>query len=162
MKEQAAFVELYDQYSANIYGILTRILKREELAADALQETFTKAWRKIHTYDRSKGTIFTWVLNIARNHAIDMLRSAYHRKTDRMEGGLAPTETREHSEEMKVEHIGVREMVEKLAPELREIIEILYFRGFTQSEAAEHLEIPLGTVKSRARKAMGVLRQEFA
>lgn len=162
-KDRAAFESLYDSHSSTIYGILVRILKSEELARDVLQETFLKVWRKIHTYDRSKGRIFTWVLNIARNHAIDVLRSKHYQRTQKatsMEISPSASEDRK-AEEMKVEHIGVREIVATLSPELKQIIDCLYFEGFSQSEAAEELGLPLGTVKSRARKAMKVLKKQF-
>ncbi|HEX2899346.1 MAG TPA: sigma-70 family RNA polymerase sigma factor, partial [Bacteroidia bacterium] len=78
--EKDAFEQLYDDYSAAIYGLTLKILKDEALAEDALQETFVRIWRKIQTYDASKGRLFTWMLNIARNISIDMLRARESRK----------------------------------------------------------------------------------
>ena len=162
-KDRSAFRSLYRSYSAAIYGVLLRILKSEELAQDVLQETFTKVWKKMHTYDRSKGRLFTWVLNIGRNHAIDILRSAHYQRSSRASLLDSPASSVEEkkSEELKIEHIGVREMVDQLSPDLRQVIDGLYFLGYSQSELAEKLGIPLGTVKSRARKAMRLLKKQF-
>jgi RNA polymerase sigma factor (sigma-70 family) len=157
--EKHAFEQLYDDYSAAIYGLAFKILKDEVLAEDALQETFVRIWRKIQTYDPSKGRLFTWMLNIVRNIAIDMLRANESRKVSQT------TSIEQHSFDakgpstaMQIEHIGLREIVDGLPPEQKQVIELIYFLGYSQSDVAEEYNIPLGTVKSRVRLAMNYLR----
>lgn len=159
VKERSAYDSLYEQYSASIYGVVFRMLKEEAIAQDVLQETFIKVWRKIHTYDPAKGRFFTWLLNIARNLAIDKMRSKevkYAAKKQAYDAEVmeraAPTVS------IAIEHIGLREMVESLPATQREIIMLVYFDGYTHVEAAEELDVPLGTVKSRVRLAMNRLR----
>ena len=160
--EKEAFEQLYDDYSAAIYGLTLKILKDEALAEDALQETFVRIWRKIQTYDPSKGWLFTWMLNIARNISIDMLRARESRKVSQT------TSLQQHSFDakgpsttMQVEHIGLREIVDGLPAEQKQVIDLIYFLGYTQAEVAEEFGIPLGTVKSRVRLAMNHLRAKI-
>lgn len=160
--EKAAFEKLYDDYSAAIYGLAFKILKDEALAEDALQETFVRIWRKIQTYDPSKGRLFTWMLNIARNISIDMLRAMDSRKASQTTSlHQYSYESKGPSAAMQVEHIGLREIVEGLPPDQKMVIDLIYFLGYTQSEVAEEFGIPLGTVKSRVRLAMNHLRAKM-
>ncbi|WP_239021037.1 RNA polymerase sigma factor [Pontibacter arcticus] len=152
---------LYDMYSATLFGVVLQIVKVEEVAEDVLQEAFVKIWNSFHGYDASKGRLFTWMINICRNQAIDKIRSKQHRvslKTQeipdspRMEFG---------SSGFKPDHIGIREITEQLSPEQKQIIDLMYFEGFTQSEIADEYNIPLGTVKTRARSAIKSLGKLF-
>ncbi|MGI4875758.1 MAG: RNA polymerase sigma factor [Janthinobacterium lividum] len=158
-RDQSAMTEFYDRYSAALYGVIQRIVKDEDEAADVLQEALVKIWHAMASYDATKGRLFTWVVNISRNLAIDRIRSRQHRVGSRTQGlddslvaqrTAAPTDFRP-------EHLGLQEITQKLVPEQRQIIDLLYFGGFTQSEAAEELNLPLGTVKTRARTALKVL-----
>jgi RNA polymerase sigma-70 factor (ECF subfamily) len=158
-RDESAMTVFYDRYSAALYGVIFRIVKAEDEAEDVLQEALVKIWHAFASYDSSKGRLFTWVLNICRNLSIDKIRSRQHRvgsKTLGLDDSLtaqrqaAPTTFRP-------EHIGLQEITKQLIPEQRQIIDLLYFEGFTQSEVAEELQIPLGTVKTRARTAIKVL-----
>jgi RNA polymerase sigma factor (sigma-70 family) len=158
-KSKKAFERLYDDYSAALYGLAYKILKEEELAEDALQETFVRIWRKIHTYDSSKGRLFTWMLNISRNICIDMLRANESRKTSQTSSiEDFSFDQKGPSTSTQVEHIGLREIVDGLPQEQQFVIDLIYFKGYTQAEVAEEFNIPLGTVKSRVRLAMNHLR----
>lgn len=160
--EKDAFEQLYDDYSAAIYGLTLKILKDEALAEDALQETFVRIWRKIQTYDASKGRLFTWMLNIARNISIDMLRARESRKVSQTSSLQQYSfDAKGPSTTMQVEHIGLREIVDGLPPDQKLVIDLIYFLGYTQSEVAEEFDIPLGTVKSRVRLAMNHLRAKI-
>jgi RNA polymerase sigma factor (sigma-70 family) len=160
--DKKAFEELYEDYSAAIYGLAFKILKEEALAEDALQETFVRIWRKIQTYDPSKGRLFTWMLNIVRNIAIDMLRARESRKVTQTSSiHQFSFDSKGPSAAMQVEHIGLREIVDGLPPDQKLVIELIYFLGYTQSEVAEEYDIPLGTVKSRVRLAMNHLRAKI-
>lgn len=160
-RDKGAFERLYDDYSAAIYGLVLKILRDEALAEDALQDTFVRIWQKIHTYDETKGKLFTWMLNVARNIAIDRLRANTSRKADLMVDIQPSLESRGPSTTMQVEHIGLRELVDALPAEQKQVIELIYFLGYTQSEVAEEYDIPLGTVKSRVRLAMNYLRTKI-
>lgn len=157
-KDQKAITLLYRNYSAALYGVILRIVKQEEVAEDVLQETFVKIWSGFPSYDEHKGRLFTWMLNIARNLAIDKIRSKQYRvssKTQPMEG--TDTYRMVSPDEIKPDHIGVKEMTNQLNPDQKIIIDMMYFGGYTQSEVAEELGIPLGTVKTRARMAIKFL-----
>ena len=140
-----------------------RILKEEEVAEDVLQEVFLKIWDRMEDYEASKGKLFTWMINIARNQAIDKLRSkeiSKTRKTDDIDY-LVDRVDLQNSSELVVDSIGLKEMLMKLPEEQRFIVSQLYLQGYTQSEVAEEFNIPLGTVKTRLRMAMITLRTHF-
>ena len=148
----------YDKYSAALYGVILRIVKKEETAEDVLQEAMVKIWHSFPSYDASKGRLFTWVMNVSRNLAIDKIRSRQYRvssRTQPIEESAALRQAAEPS--FRPEHIGLQEMTRQLNPDQRQIVDLLYFGGFTQSEVAEELNLPLGTVKTRARAAIKVL-----
>lgn len=158
-KDQQAYSYLYDHYAAAFFGIIQRIIGEGVEATDVLQEGFVKIWRNIDQYDVSKGRLFTWMLNIMRHAAIDYLRSGIRKKaqsTDSLEPGMhvAGNET-----QVRVDHLGLRNVLGQLKEEHKVIIELSYFKGYTQEEIAEELAIPLGTVKTRARLALAQLRQ---
>ena len=158
-RDETALSEFYDRYSAALYGVILRIVKKEEEAEDVLQEALLKIWNSFAGYDASKGRLYTWVLNVTRNLSIDKIRSRQHRvgsRTDSLDDSLTAL-TQAAPIAFRPEHIGLREITQGLIPEQRVIIDLLYFEGFTQSEAAEHLNLPLGTVKTRARTAIKVL-----
>jgi len=154
---------LYKHYSATLYGIVLRILPHEDQARDALQDTFIKIWKNISQYDATKGRLYTWMANVARNVAIDTLRSKAHQnfqKNQNIEDSVHTLDTL-NSNQPKVELIGVRDLVKELKKDQRELINLVYFGGYTQEEAAKEIGIPLGTVKTRIRAAMLTLRNIF-
>lgn len=164
LKEQdkSAISLLYDQYAATLFGIVLRIVRSETLAEDAVQDAFVKVWHHRTNYDESKGTLFTWLLNIARNTAIDKIRSAEFRQSSKIQT-LDPSVYNGEglSIEFNPDCIGLDKIVKKLEEKYRIIVELIFFRGFTQNEVTEHLDIPLGTVKSRLRIALRELRKYF-
>jgi RNA polymerase sigma factor (sigma-70 family) len=160
---RSAFEYLYDHYSAALFGVVLKIVKDEERAADVLQDSFLKIWRKIGSYSAEKGTLFTWMLNIARNSAIDSLRA--ESKTDSKVITLdvlaeLDLDVPDGSSQLVCE-MDVRAWVSRLLPERRVPIELVYFHGYTHEEVAEKLSIPLGTIKSRIRKGLQELRVVF-
>jgi len=159
-RNPASLDYLYDHYSAAMYGIITRVVKNKDVAEEVLQDVFLKIWDKIDAYDSSKGKLFTWMLNIARNQAIDKTRSkeiSKGRKTDDIDNLVGKIDKADYSEQ-NVEAIGLSEVLAKLNNDQRFVIEKLYLEGYTQSEVAEEFNIPLGTVKTRTRMAMIELR----
>ncbi len=126
-----------------------------------LQDTFLRIWEKIGSYDSAKGRLFTWMLNIARNLAIDKTRSkeiSKDRKTNAIDDLVNRIDRKEQTEQ-NVDIIGVNEVLALLSEDQKFVIEYLYLKGYTQSELADEFKIPLGTVKTRARLAMSQLRK---
>lgn len=160
-KDQAAFARLYDNYSGAIYSIILQIVNDEELANDILQEVFINIWRKIEMYDAEKGRLFTWMLNIARNASIDMLRSRGYRNSKKNQSIQENVDITVpgNTEQMNIDSIGLKKLLEKLKPEQRVLIDLSYFKGYTHEEIAEQENIPLGTVKTRIRNALIQLRE---
>jgi RNA polymerase sigma factor (sigma-70 family) len=159
-RKQSALDYLYDHYSGPLYGVVFRILKKEEVSEEVLQDVFLKIWNKIDAYDSSKGKLFTWMLNIARNHAIDKTRSREMnkgKKTDDIDYLVNKIDIRENAE-LQIDAIGLKEVLMELSEDQRFIVDQLYLKGYTQSEVAEEFDIPLGTVKTRLRSAMIELR----
>ncbi len=158
-RDKAVISELYDQYAAALYGVVLRIVHSEAIAEDVLQEAFVKIWRHGCNYDPSKGSVFTWMLNIARRKAIDQTRSAAFRHGGRTKG--IDEQVCSLSYQPKTEQIGLNKMVESLDEKYRTIIDLVYFQGFTHVEVKDYLDIPLGTVKSRLRIGLRELRTFF-
>lgn len=160
--DESAMTILYDNYSAAIYGVILRIVKDEPLAEDVMQESFVKIWTSFNQYDEEKGRLFTWIINIARNSAIDKIRSHHYRvgsKTKAIEDTAVAN--MESSYDVRPDQLGLKEIVAKLNPDQKQIIDMMYFDGYTQSEVAEELAIPLGTVKTRSRAAIKMLIKLF-
>jgi RNA polymerase sigma factor (sigma-70 family) len=163
-RDQQAFHWLYDQYSPALYGVVLRIVRDDDQAADLLQDIFVKIWKNLDAYDATKGRLFTWMLNIARNTAIDSLRSrktqpATAIRTD--EENVHIIDRQHNTEQPNPDHIGIKEVVNQLRPERKQLIDLVYFGGYTHEEAAEELNLPLGTVKTRVRAALQELKQLF-
>ena len=154
---------LYDNYSAALYGVIHRIIQSDEIAEDVLQETYLKIWNNFPQYDSAKGRLFTWMVNIARNMAIDKVRSREFTQKQKNRDLADSVSFVDFAGQATYnpETIGLKELVQNLEPEYRQIIDLLFFGGFTQSEAAIKLNIPLGTVKTRSRAAIMKLRQLF-
>ena len=161
--DRTAYEYLYDNYSAALYGVIHRIVTNEETANDVLQEAFVKIWNGIKSYDPQKGKLFTWMLNISRNMAIDKTRSKGFNNSQKNQSteNVVSQIGRLKSDDIKPEHIGLAELVEKLDPNEKFLIDLMYFKGYTQSEIAEEYNIPLGTVKTRLRSATMNLRKIF-
>lgn len=158
-RDESALTLFYDRYAPALFGVISRIVKADEVAEDVLQEALVKIWNSFPAYDPGKGRLFTWVLNISRNLAIDKIRSRQHRvgtRTQGLDDSLA-AQRMPAPDSFRPEHIGLQEIVKTLVPEQRQIIDLLYFGGYTQSEVAEELKLPLGTVKTRARTAIKLL-----
>lgn len=159
-KRPSALDYLYDHYSSALYGVINRILNNEDVAEEVLQDAFLRIWDKIGSYDAAKGRLFTWMLNIARNLAIDKTRSkeiSKDRKTDDIDDLVNKIDRKEQAEQ-NVDFIGLKEVLGRLSEEQKFVVEHLYLKGYTQSELADEFRIPLGTVKTRLRLAMIELR----
>jgi RNA polymerase sigma factor (sigma-70 family) len=158
-RNNTAFTYLYDNYSGALYGIINQIIPDRESANDVLQEVFINIWRKIETYDISKGRLFTWMLNIARNASIDKIRSKSWQNDLKNQSLPEDVSTlKNQSVKMNTDSLGFKKVLGKLKEEQRTLIELSYFQGYTHEEIAKGMSIPLGTVKTRIRSALLQLR----
>jgi len=159
-RDETAIAQLYDRYSASLYGVILRIVKQEEVAEEVLQDCFIKIWSSFVDYDSSKGRLFTWLVTIARHVAIDKIRSRSYR-----EGRLHQNLEILHdnlsfnTHSIIPEHIGLKELLVTLSADQRQVVDLIYFEGYSHVEAAKVLSIPLGTVKTRVRYALQILRK---
>lgn len=151
---------LYQNYSDSLYGVILKITNDEEMAQDALQETFVKVWRNSKRYDQKKAKLFTWLYRIARNTAIDKLRS-YNNKfekevqIDKSNVYILPTSN------LNQDVLDLREHVARLDDKYQIVLKALFFEGMTQQEASEELDIPLGTIKSRLKIGLRELKKVY-
>jgi len=161
-RDNQAFSTLYDNYAGALYSIIKQIITdNAELAGDVLQEVFINIYRKIDTYDQTKGRLFTWMLNIARNASIDALRSKSYQNSQKNQSlpDNVYKVTANQSIQLNIDNIGLKKVLEKLRPEHRVLVELAYFKGFTHEEIAEMMSMPLGTVKTRIRNALLQIRE---
>lgn len=159
-KDQSALGALYEKYSGSLLHIIAKIIQPTEAAEEILQDVFVKIWEKIDQYDEDKGRLFTWMVQIARNTAIDTARLKSYQKKDKTDSiDILVNKDELNSELPMIEDIGLKRVVEQMDESHRELINYLYFRDFTQKETSEALNIPLGTVKTRARSAINALRK---
>ena len=160
-KDKKSFGVLYDSYSNALFGIIFRIVQNDELAEDILQEVFIKIWNNSHTYDSKKSRLFTWMLNIARNSSIDYMRSKQG-KVDKKNFSIDLVKNiyeKPSNLNQINDYIGIKKLVDELKPDQKEIIDLAFFEGYTHPEIAEKLQIPLGTVKTKCRSAITILRK---
>lgn len=161
-RDAKAFSYLYDNYSAALYGVIKRVLNAEDESNDTLQEVFVKIWNNMGLYDSSRGKLFTWMLNIARNAAIDKTRSADFRK-EKMTVAMENQSARawQPTDYTPVDHLGMNHVLDALNPDQKRIIDLAYFKGYTQEEIADTLGMPLGSVKTKIRNTLILLRQKL-
>ena len=143
--------------------MIVRIIYDEDTAQDVLQEAFVKIWTNIGQYDATKGRIYTWMLNICRNSAIDKLRSRGEIMKSKIhkDGDAVDSIAQTRKTEQQTDTIGLRSMVANLRPEYHSIVDLAYYKGYTLDEISKTLNVPLGTVKTRMRAAMQQLREQF-
>ena len=143
-----------------MYGVIFTLIKDREEAEDVLQEVFVKIWKNIDSYNESKGRLYTWILNIARNTSIDKLRSkGFNNNQKNLSADNFVHILDDNSKTInQIDAIGIKEFIKKLKPKCIQIIDLLFFKGYTQQETSDELEIPLGTVKTQNRNCMNELR----
>ena len=161
--ERIGMEALYSMYSGALLGVIARIVVDDALAEDVLQETFIKIWHSAASYDATKGRLFTWMINIARNLAIDKVRSKDFKNQSKNQDieNIVTVIDEQQNTAYRPELMGVKDLVDKLKPDHKEVLDLVYFKGFTHTEAADQLNLPLGTVKTRVRAAIMQLRTYF-
>lgn len=157
---EKAFERIYQLYSRSLYGIVFSIIRDEAISEEILQDVFLKIWHEAPAYDPEKGRFFTWILNIARNAAIDRLRSREYKnsKLNMKSDYFSDILESENNVSGKLDAIGLQKYIDILGPMCKKLIDLLFFKGFTQKESAKKLQIPLGTVKTRNRICINKLR----
>jgi RNA polymerase sigma factor (sigma-70 family) len=161
-KDQKAFSYLYDNYSQALFGVINAIINDNEESEDTLQKTFLKIWNNFSTYDPAKGRLYTWMLNIARNLAIDSTRSKYGKIKSKIQStstNVYKFENNLLAEDHAHDGIGLKNILNNLNEEHKSIIDLAYFEGYTQEEISKKLNLPLGTVKTKVRQAILKLRE---
>jgi RNA polymerase sigma-70 factor (ECF subfamily) len=164
-RDPQALAELYDRYGRLAYSLIVRVVRDGAIAEDLVQETFLRVWNRAQGFDAQRGALGPWLLAVARNRAIDYLRSAGGRERNAIE--LEEVDHPSLHTDMERDILAsdkaraIRAALNKLAPNYREVIELAYFEGLTQTEMAERMGQPLGTVKTWVRSALKNLREEF-
>ena len=165
-RDPRAMAELYDRYGRLAYALILRVVRDAGIAEDLVQETFLRVWNRVQGFDAERGGLGAWLLAVARNRAIDYLRSSAGRMRNSLE--LAETDHPALFTEIEKELFDadrlrrVRAALEKLPGKHRAVIELAYFEGLSQAEMAERMGEPLGTVKTWVRTALKSLRDELA
>jgi RNA polymerase sigma-70 factor (ECF subfamily) len=157
-----AFEQLYKQYSESMLGVINALVNDLSNAENLLQDSFIKIWKNIFRFDPAKGRLFTWIITICRNTAFNFLRKRGNYPKLEIRNDLENVYTGSlSSEPEQVNYIGMGKIVEKLDSNYRIIINMIYFYGYTQQETAQKLDLPLGTVKTRTRNALKILKAQL-
>ena len=161
--DEAALGELYDRYGRVAYGLALRVVRDRALAEDAVQEAFLAVWRSAGSFLAEQGKPSTWILTLVHRRAVDLVRREERRRTEPLDEVAQPTgEATDEEAWLRAQRQVVQEALRKLPPDQREAIELAYYGGFTQSELAERLGQPLGTIKSRMFTGLRRLRELLA
>lgn len=162
--DRGAMNALYRMYSDSLYRVISTIVQVEEVAQDILQEAFIKIWKSFGQYDPSKGRLYTWMARLARNLAIDYLRSVNHRNSSSNDdlSELTQQIDRKFQVSYNPETIGVKEMIRMLNEDQKLALDLIYFKGYTHVQAAEELKISVGILRSRLQSSINALRKIFA
>jgi RNA polymerase sigma-70 factor (ECF subfamily) len=159
--DREAFARLYDLYGAAAYSLAARIVRDRELAADVVQNVFLAVWTGATQFDPARGQPSTWIMTMTHHKAVDMVRREQRRRTEPLDVVGDQTATEAPVDEQAWRGVArghVREALKRLPDPHREVIELAYFAGYSQSELADRLAVPIGTVKSRTFAAMRALR----
>jgi RNA polymerase sigma-70 factor (ECF subfamily) len=158
--EESALAELYDRYGRTAYGLALRVLRDQALAEDAVQEAFLTVWRTASRFVPERGKASTWILTLVHRRAVDAVRREQRRRTDSLERAPEPSvEGVDEDAWLRLQRERVQEALRRLPDAQREALELAYYGGLSQSELAERLGQPLGTIKSRMFGGLSRLRE---
>lgn len=167
-QDERAFKWLYTHYSVSLLVNIIKVVHDREQAHDLLQDVFIKIWQNLDKYDASKGRLFTWMSNVARYTAIDAIRAGKTRcrpATTQLLSLDAETSSvidQQHwVPAINPDHLGLHQVIARLRPQHQELVQLVYLHGYTQEEAATELAMPVGTVKTRLRVALRLLKGHF-
>lgn len=159
-KDERGIKTLYSNYANTLFGIISRIVKDKEIAEEVLQNTMLKAWNKIETFNKEKSSLYTWLAAIARNSALDKIRLKSYsnsKKTD----SLSADVYNYGSINLSQSELDVQKLIGRLDDKYSVLLRLVYLEGYSQNDASKHLDIPIGTVKTRLRNAMKILRDDL-
>ena len=165
-RDAGAMRELYDRYGRLVYSLIMRMVRNSAAAEDLVQETFLRVWNRMQAFDQERGALGPWVLTVARNRAIDYLRSA----DARISAGSLDLDRLEHPAQfcdfedraLSLDRARrLKDAFEKLTPNQKTVVELAYYEGLSQTEMAERMQQPLGTVKTWVRSALKTLREQL-
>jgi len=157
--DEEALAELYDRFGRPAYALAVRILRDAGLAQDAVQDAFLAAWRTAAGFDARRGSASTWLMTLVHRRAVDVVRREDRRRAGPLDDvPVASGDSTDEAAELREQRLRVRSALEVLTPAEREALELAYYGGLSQSEIAEKLGVPLGTVKSRMFAGLGRLR----
>lgn len=160
--DQTAISDIYDRYSEALYGICLKILRNNTgMAEDAFQEAMVKIWKYAASYNPEKGRLFTWLLNITRNTAIDYWRKMDKRSEIQNDISDVHVSNPNMVRTPSTDTIDVEDQLENLSSDERDVIELAYFSGLTHQQISGQLKLPLGTVKTRIRRGITKLRKIY-
>ncbi|MDM7891864.1 ECF RNA polymerase sigma factor SigK [Curtobacterium caseinilyticum] len=163
--DQSAFAELYDALSGRVLGLVTRLLKDRAQSEEVTQEVFLEVWQQATRFDRSRGTAASWVLTMAHRRAVDRIRASQASHDRDTKIGIRDLEAGfdqvSESVEIRIEHERVSRALGRLTEFQRQAVQLAYYGGYSHSEMAERLGVPIGTVKTRLRDGMIRLRDEM-
>jgi RNA polymerase sigma factor (sigma-70 family) len=158
--DESALAELYDRFGRPAYGLALRILRDDRLAEDAVQEAFLNAWRSAAGFQPERGKAATWLMTLVHRRAVDLVRREERRRAEPMDGVAHPTgDATDQEAFLRLQRERVQAALKELPDAQRETLELAYYGGFTQSELAERLGQPLGTIKSRMFGGLARLRE---
>jgi RNA polymerase sigma-70 factor (ECF subfamily) len=158
--DESALAELYDRVGGIAYGLAYRVLRDEALAEDAVQEAFLGLWRNAGSFIPERAKASTWILTLVHRRAVDLVRREQRRRTEPIEGAPEPAVgSAEEAAWLRLDRERVQGALSRLPDQQRETIELAYYGGYTQSELAERLGQPLGTIKSRMFSGLTRLRE---
>jgi RNA polymerase sigma factor (sigma-70 family) len=162
--DEQALGELYDRFGRVAYGLALRIVRDDALAQDAVQEAFLTIWRNADRFLAERGTARTWILTLVHRRTVDLVRREDRRRGEPLESAPEPAAPEQTEDEVELGHRrrAVQEALRRLPAEQREALELGYYGGLTQSELAERLDQPLGTIKSRMFTGLARLRDLLA
>jgi RNA polymerase sigma-70 factor (ECF subfamily) len=165
-RDQRAMSDLYDRYGRLAYSLIYRVVRNSAAAEDLVQETFLRVWNRVQSFDQTRGALGPWVLTVARNRAIDYLRSVDGKMSagalelDRIETPVLFSSFADGALSLDRARI-LKTAFEKLTPTQKQVIELAYYEGLSQTEMAERMQQPLGTVKTWVRSALKAMRDEI-
>ena len=158
-KNDKAIDLIYEHYAPNLYGFLCQMLGDETEAQDVLQESLIKIWNNAGSYDAKKSKLFTWLMAICRHAAIDRLRKRKKNRTQEIQNSEINVDN--NTVENNPDHLDLAKHLMGIEEKYREVITLLFFRGYTHREASDELDLPLGTVKTRLKIALRELNKIY-
>jgi RNA polymerase sigma factor (sigma-70 family) len=158
--DDGALAALYDRFGRVAYGLAYRILRDQALAEDAVQEGFLAVWRSAQGYQRERSKAATWILTLVHRRAVDLVRREDRRRTEALDEAQEPaSESVDEQAGLRDRRVAVQAALQQLPEDQRHALELAYYGGYTQSELAERLGVPLGTIKSRMFAGLNRLRE---